>query len=238
MASRNLVANGSGGRKGGVSDFVQFDDETILWTASLILLKHLQRPELRQQLRGKRVLELGSGLGHLGLGMAALGAHVTCTERPQELPHLEANLAKHAATREQQQGGAGALSILDEALLLLRPPEAAADEGTKQPAAGQGTTEAQSAQEAASATSGGGEALQGSVQAVALEWGQDGFSRCGGDTRWRIVVPWCSVWCRGGQGMQPPPRRISRHPPSPPGFNRNRHLAGRRWARSSCRRST
>jgi hypothetical protein len=32
--------------------------------------------------RGKRVLELGSGLGHLGWGLYQLGAHVTCTDTP------------------------------------------------------------------------------------------------------------------------------------------------------------
>jgi hypothetical protein len=28
-----------------LSDFIQFDDETILWSASLMLLKHLQQPQ-------------------------------------------------------------------------------------------------------------------------------------------------------------------------------------------------
>lgn len=53
-----------------LSDFVQFEDETILWTASLILLNHLQKPDIRRTFEGKRVLELGSGLGHLGYGLS------------------------------------------------------------------------------------------------------------------------------------------------------------------------
>ena len=32
--------------------------------------------------KGKRVLELGSGLGHLGWGLYQMGAHVTCTDTP------------------------------------------------------------------------------------------------------------------------------------------------------------
>jgi hypothetical protein len=89
-----------------LSDFVQFGDETILWTASLILLNHLQRsPEARSELVGSRVLELGSGLGHLGLGLAELGAHVTCTERPQELAALQASLAAWGARASQGKAG-------------------------------------------------------------------------------------------------------------------------------------
>lgn len=34
------------------------------------------------QWKGKRVVELGSGLGHLAWGLYKLGAHVTCTDTP------------------------------------------------------------------------------------------------------------------------------------------------------------
>jgi len=52
--------------------------EGILWPACLILLRHLERMDWR----GKRVLELGAGTGHLAVALARLGAHVTATEGP------------------------------------------------------------------------------------------------------------------------------------------------------------
>lgn len=103
-------------------EFLQFDDETILWSASLILLRKLAT----EQLAGRRVLgacvrcsascaamqehvvaatllpcraELGSGLGHLGAGLAQQGAHVVCTERPQELGALRASLEAQQALK-------------------------------------------------------------------------------------------------------------------------------------------
>ncbi|KAL6761652.1 hypothetical protein V8C86DRAFT_2529825 [Haematococcus lacustris] len=108
-----------------LSDFIEFEDGTILWTASLILLNHLQTHEA-QSLRGKRVLELGSGLGHLGMGLARLGAHVTCTERPRELSALQASLA----LQQQQTSG-----VLEAALALYGRASAATAAPLKQPTA-------------------------------------------------------------------------------------------------------
>mmetsp|Transcript_122651 Transcript_122651/g.308369 ORF Transcript_122651/g.308369 Transcript_122651/m.308369 type:complete len:260 (-) Transcript_122651:111-890(-) len=73
-------------------DFEERPDGTFIWNASLVLLRYLQAPERVARLRGRRVLELGSGLGHLGHGLARLGAHVTCTERGKILPELQASL--------------------------------------------------------------------------------------------------------------------------------------------------
>eukprot|EP00200_Dunaliella_tertiolecta_P003218 CAMPEP_0202347550 /NCGR_PEP_ID=MMETSP1126-20121109/5862_1 /ASSEMBLY_ACC=CAM_ASM_000457 /TAXON_ID=3047 /ORGANISM="Dunaliella tertiolecta, Strain CCMP1320" /LENGTH=128 /DNA_ID=CAMNT_0048939113 /DNA_START=35 /DNA_END=418 /DNA_ORIENTATION=+ len=104
-----------------LKDFVQFEDSTILWTASLILLKHLQQPQLQQELKGKRVLELGSGLGHLGFGLYKLGSHVTCTERPCELAALQASLEQQKQLRKPP---------LDAALEHLGATSNAGDSGT------------------------------------------------------------------------------------------------------------
>lgn len=57
-----------------------------------MLLYYLQAPERGKALRGKRVLELGSGLGHLGHGLARLGAHVTCTDQVKVMPVLQESL--------------------------------------------------------------------------------------------------------------------------------------------------
>ena len=54
--------------------------ESMLWTASLVLLRHLETEHPAAYWRGKRVLELGAGMGHLAVGLARLGAHVTATE--------------------------------------------------------------------------------------------------------------------------------------------------------------
>lgn len=71
--------------------------EGIVWPACLVLLRHLEDMDWcankrgcplcicdpsHPRRRGKRVLELGSGTGHLAVGLARLGAHVTATEGP------------------------------------------------------------------------------------------------------------------------------------------------------------
>jgi 2-polyprenyl-3-methyl-5-hydroxy-6-metoxy-1,4-benzoquinol methylase len=52
----------------------------ILWKASLVLLDWLERNQTAA-LKGKRVLELGSGEGHLAIELCRMGAHVTATEQ-------------------------------------------------------------------------------------------------------------------------------------------------------------
>jgi len=52
----------------------------MLWTACLILLHHLETEFPRGWWQGKRVLELGSGSGHLAVGLSKLGASVVATE--------------------------------------------------------------------------------------------------------------------------------------------------------------
>ena len=54
--------------------------ESMLWTASLVLLRHLEVEQPAGYWCGKRVLELGAGMGHLAVGLARMGAHVTATE--------------------------------------------------------------------------------------------------------------------------------------------------------------
>jgi len=51
--------------------------------------------------KGMRVLELGAGVGYVGVYLALIGAHVTCTEHPQAMEVLLANVASSA----KKQGG-------------------------------------------------------------------------------------------------------------------------------------
>merc|ERR1719408_375094 len=76
-------------------DFEETPDGEFIWNASRVLLHHLEGvpASSRRSPAGKRVLELGSGLGHLGYGLARLGAQVTCTERGKCLRALEESLA-------------------------------------------------------------------------------------------------------------------------------------------------
>lgn len=86
------------------------DCEGMLWTASLILLRHLEVKKPRGWWRGRRVLEFGSGTGHLAVGLARLGAHVVATESAES--HNGAltsgfetmtSLTKRLLQQEQQQ---------------------------------------------------------------------------------------------------------------------------------------
>jgi len=63
--------------------WIEMPGSGMLWTASLILLRHLE-VGAGVDWRGKRVLEVGSGCGHLATGLARLGAHVTATESAEE----------------------------------------------------------------------------------------------------------------------------------------------------------
>ena len=58
-------------------DFRDVASGGILWKASLVLLHFLER---NVELRGKRVLEISAGEGHLACELQRYGAHVTATE--------------------------------------------------------------------------------------------------------------------------------------------------------------
>lgn len=74
-------------------DFIKNEDGSILWNASVVLMHYFQQKLPANYFEGKRVLELGSGVGLVGIQMAQMGAHVTCTELPDMLAVLERNVA-------------------------------------------------------------------------------------------------------------------------------------------------
>uniref|UniRef100_A0A7S3CYL4 Uncharacterized protein n=1 Tax=Palpitomonas bilix TaxID=652834 RepID=A0A7S3CYL4_9EUKA len=52
----------------------------LVWDGCWVLMKYLRKESVASTLKGKRVLELGSGTGIVGLYAALLGAHSLCTD--------------------------------------------------------------------------------------------------------------------------------------------------------------
>ncbi|XP_019736203.1 protein-lysine methyltransferase METTL21B isoform X2 [Hippocampus comes] len=61
-----------------------------VWESALQLCRYFG--EQHVEWRGRRVIELGSGTGVVGILAARLGADVTLTDLPLTLPQLEANV--------------------------------------------------------------------------------------------------------------------------------------------------
>ncbi|KAJ1482011.1 putative methyltransferase-domain-containing protein, partial [Baffinella frigidus] len=94
-----------------------------VWDAALVLCEFLAlHPDL---VRGKRVVELGSGTGVLGLVCARLGAErVILTDLPEQLPLLEDNVRRNALeTRVAVRGCAwGSQPAVREVIAALGGP--------------------------------------------------------------------------------------------------------------------
>ncbi|KAL6043800.1 Methyltransferase-like protein 21B [Balamuthia mandrillaris] len=75
-----------------------------VWDCAIVLQKLLQRNYFGE-LSGKRLIDLGSGTGMLGLACALLGCHVTLTDTPQQLPLLTKNV--EANKQVLLEGGEG-----------------------------------------------------------------------------------------------------------------------------------
>ena len=65
---------------------------STVWDSSIVLARAAEA----WAVRGLRCIELGAGCGLVGLALAVLGARVTLTDTPDNLPLLQANVA-HAA---------------------------------------------------------------------------------------------------------------------------------------------
>ncbi|XP_001945214.1 protein-lysine methyltransferase METTL21D [Acyrthosiphon pisum] len=70
------------------------DVNCVVWDASLVLAKYLETLFLKnnETFKSKRVIELGSGLGCVGLAAACFGANVKLTDLPENLPQLKQNV--------------------------------------------------------------------------------------------------------------------------------------------------
>jgi len=77
------------------SEQVDADTGLTIWDGSVILAKYLEH---RGHLDGKRVLELGSGVGLVGISCGVLGAAVTMTDLDYVMDSLNHNIDKNKAS--------------------------------------------------------------------------------------------------------------------------------------------
>jgi predicted RNA methylase len=87
----------------GLQDFVDHEAGSIVWNASLVLLNHL-RANNAADFKGKRVLELGAGIGHLAWGLYEMGAHVTASNTPLDGDLKELQLCVDLWQSQEQDG--------------------------------------------------------------------------------------------------------------------------------------
>lgn len=106
----------------------QFDVGLVMWPAAVILSRMLcKHPE---QIRGKSVLEIGSGLGLTGLVASHMASDVTLSDfNPLVLRNLEANVALNAGqtdvvagTYEAGIGGSSAKKACERGGMAIATP--------------------------------------------------------------------------------------------------------------------
>ncbi|XP_058788842.1 protein N-lysine methyltransferase METTL21D-like [Phymastichus coffea] len=85
------------------------DVSCVVWDAAIVLAKYLDITSHKTKwLRGKKVLELGAGLGCAGLTAACLGADVVLTDLESALSMLEKNVKANENQWKKFKGSAKA----------------------------------------------------------------------------------------------------------------------------------
>ena len=82
---------------------------TMIWECGIVLAGYLMHSLTAEQLRGKRVLELGAGAGVAGLAASALGAHATLTDLEPVTRLLRCNVGLN---REALLSAGGSAEVL------------------------------------------------------------------------------------------------------------------------------
>ncbi|XP_039300433.1 protein-lysine methyltransferase METTL21D-like [Nilaparvata lugens] len=82
------------------------DVSCVVWDASIVLAKYLERlySEQKKKFSQLNILELGAGLGCVGLTAACLGANVTVTDLPEVLPALLSNIEDNKSIWKKNGG--------------------------------------------------------------------------------------------------------------------------------------
>ncbi|KAK9796702.1 hypothetical protein WJX73_005066 [Symbiochloris irregularis] len=95
---------------------------SVLWDGAFVLSAYLF--EMRKSYQGLRCIELGSGVGLVGLLLACMGAQVVMTDRPAVIPVLQGNIRQNCAhcagTPEAQSLQWGVPGCLEQAAALTR----------------------------------------------------------------------------------------------------------------------
>lgn len=84
---------------------------TLIWSAGVRLSQHIVKNRT-QELKGARVLDLGSGTGIVGISAACLGAHVMLTDTRDILPQIMENVEQNGELVEAA-GGSATVQELD-----------------------------------------------------------------------------------------------------------------------------
>ncbi|XP_044761229.1 protein-lysine methyltransferase METTL21D-like isoform X2 [Coccinella septempunctata] len=76
---------------------IEGDVSCVVWDASMVLSKYLEKKFLEEEdfLKDCDVVELGAGLGCVGITAACLGARVIATDLPECIPLLDLNIDKN-----------------------------------------------------------------------------------------------------------------------------------------------
>lgn len=83
----------------------------MIWDATLIMLEYFRCEVGLEHFKGKKVLELGAGLGLVGITLATAGAEVTMTDMKHAVPTIERNIELNRGTWEKGGGSARALML-------------------------------------------------------------------------------------------------------------------------------
>jgi len=76
-----------------ISQIEEGDTGVVVWDAALVLAKYL---ELRKEdICGKKIIELGSGTGVVGLAAATLGADVIVSDLEDNLQLMKQNISSN-----------------------------------------------------------------------------------------------------------------------------------------------
>lgn len=82
------------------------DVSCVVWDASIVLAKYLEKlhSDHKKKFSRLNILELGAGLGCVGLTAACLGGNVTVTDLPEVLPALLSNIESNKTVWEKNGG--------------------------------------------------------------------------------------------------------------------------------------
>jgi tetratricopeptide (TPR) repeat protein len=100
---------GGGGACAGVGATPRHGTGTMIWECGIVLAGYLMHSLTAEQLRGKRVLELGAGTGVAGLAASALGAHAVLTDLEPVARLLRCNVGLN---REALLAAGGSAEVL------------------------------------------------------------------------------------------------------------------------------